>query len=94
MEEKITRKDLEKAVREILTTTQEEAKLAVDTLFEELRHALADGKTVDLFGFGKFEVVERAARTGFNPAKQQKIEIPATKAIRFKASKSLKNKIR
>jgi DNA-binding protein HU-beta len=47
-----------------------------------------------LVGFGSFEVKERAARTGTNPATGAAIEIPASKAPVFKAGKALKESIK
>ena len=51
------------------------------------------GGKVQLVGFGTFEVVERAARTGLNPATKEKIKIKASKAPKFKAGKALKDKV-
>ena len=49
------------------------------------------GGKVQLVGFGTFEVVERAARTGLNPLTKEKIKIKASKAPKFKAGKALKD---
>lgn len=57
---------------------------------EVVQEALVNGDEVPLSGLGKFEVRERAARQGINPATKEKIEIPATKVPAFKASTSLK----
>ena len=48
---------------------------------------------VQLVGFGSFEVKERAARTGKNPATGEQIDIPASKAPAFKAGKAFKDAI-
>lgn len=48
---------------------------------------------MQLVGFGSFEVKERAARTGKNPATSATIEIPASKTPAFKAGKALKDAI-
>ena len=40
-----------------------------------------------------FEVTERAARDGINPRTKETIHIPASKAPKFKAMKSLKEKV-
>ena len=55
---------------------------------------MKDGKRVDISGFGKFEVKERAARKGINPQTKEVIEIAAAKVPGFKASKSLKDSIK
>ena len=48
---------------------------------------------VQLLGFGTFEVKERAARTGKNPATGATIEIPASKAPAFKPGKAFKDSV-
>ena len=67
--------------------TEKALKAFIDTVTDELKN---DGK-VQLVGFGIFEVVERAARTGRNPKDGSTIQIPASKAPKFKASRSLKD---
>jgi DNA-binding protein HU-beta len=51
------------------------------------------GDDIQLIGFGTFTVVERAERTGHNPATKQAITIPASKSPKFKAGKALKDKL-
>lgn len=45
---------------------------------------------VQLVGFGTFKVVKLKARTGVNPQTGAKLKIPARKALKFKASSTLK----
>ena len=54
---------------------------------------LSKGEKIQLAGFGTFEVTERAARDGINPRTKETIHIPASKAPKFKAMKSLKEKV-
>ena len=54
---------------------------------------LKNGDKIQLVGFGTFEVAERAARTGQNPQTGKAIEIPASKAPKFKAGKALKDTV-
>ncbi|MBN2220601.1 MAG: HU family DNA-binding protein, partial [Vallitaleaceae bacterium] len=51
------------------------------------------GGKIQLVGFGTFEVSERAARTGRNPRTNENMEIPASKAPKFKAGKALKDAV-
>jgi len=45
-------------------------------------------------GFGTFSTKTRAARTAVNPRnREEKIEIPETKVVNFKAGKDLKDKV-
>lgn len=48
---------------------------------------------VQLIGFGTFERRERAARSGFNPATNEKIEIAASKVPAFKPGKQFKDEV-
>lgn len=73
--------------------TKKDAANALDAMVEALTNALASGEEVKLAGFGGFVVKERAERKGVNPATGEEITIPATKAVSFKPSKSLKDRI-
>ena len=64
-------------------------KAFVDVVAEELKK----GEKIQLVGFGTFEVSERAAREGRNPANGQPMQIAASKATKFKAGKALKDAI-
>ncbi|MCI5481476.1 MAG: HU family DNA-binding protein [Lachnospiraceae bacterium] len=74
----LSKKDTEKAL-----------KAFVDVVAEELKK----GEKIQLVGFGTFEVSERAAREGRNPANGQPMQIAASKAPKFKAGKALKDAI-
>ena len=71
-----------------------EATNAVDAIMETIAETMHKGESVTLVGFGSFEVKERAARIGKNPATGETIEIPAGKAPSFKAGKALKDTIK
>jgi DNA-binding protein HU-beta len=49
--------------------------------------AVGKGDTVNLVGFGRFEVYERSARRGRNLQTGETLKIPATRAVRFKIGK-------
>ncbi|MFI3284287.1 MAG: HU family DNA-binding protein [Erysipelotrichaceae bacterium] len=65
----------------------------VNSVFEQITTSLENGETVDIAGFGKFEVKERAERTGRNPLTNETITIAAKKVPGFKASKTLKDTV-
>lgn len=69
--------------------TKADAKKAYEAAVIAVRDALAANDKVSLLGFGAFSVVERPAHPGINPATKEKIEIPAKKAIKFKAGNEL-----
>ena len=70
------------------------AEIAVNSVFDGITEALKTDGKIQLVGFGSFEVKERAARMGKNPATGETIEIPASKAPSFKAGKALKDTIK
>ncbi len=66
------------------------AEKAVNAVFEALTEAFESEEKVQIMGFGTFEVRERPAHVGRNPATGESIEIAASKTPVFKASKTLK----
>lgn len=73
--------------------TQGEAGRAVDSVFNTITSALSRGDEVRVAGFGVFLVANRAARMGRNPKTGQPIQVPASKAARFRPAKSLKDSV-
>lgn len=69
--------------------TKADAAKALNAFLEVVTDALKRGEKVTLVGFGTFSVAERAARMGINPTNKQPIEIPAKKAVKFKAGTEL-----
>ena len=65
----------------------------LNAFLSQVEKALCAGDKVQLTGFGSFEVKERAARTGKNPATGATIEIPASKAPAFKPGKAFKDSV-
>lgn len=72
---------------------KKEAEAAVNAFVEAVSMALEDGDKVQLIGFGTFEVKDKPAREGHNPATGEKISIPASKRPGFSASKALKDRV-
>ena len=73
--------------------SKKDAEKAVNAVLGLIEEALKNGEKVQIMGFGSFEVKERAARTGKNPATGATIQIPTSKAVVFKAGKALKDSI-
>lgn len=66
-----------------------QAQKALEATVNAIANALKKGESVQLIGFGTFSVIEKAARVGVNPATKAKINIPAKKAVKFKAGAGL-----
>ena len=73
--------------------TQAEAGRMVEAMLATVTEALARGEDVRLTGFGNFEVAEQAARKGRNPRTGEEINIPASKAPKFRAGATLKTAV-
>ena len=73
--------------------SKKDSEAAVNAVLETIAETLEQGEKVVLVGFGTFEVRERKARIGRNPATKEKIQIPASKAPAFKAGKNLKERV-
>jgi len=73
--------------------SKKNAQLALESFIATVEDQLKKGNKVQLVGFGTFEVAERAAREGRNPATGAKMKIKASKAPKFKAGQSLKDAV-
>ena len=72
---------------------KKDAEAAVNAVLAAFEKALVEGDKIQLIGFGTFDVKERPAREGRNPATGEIIPIDASKQVIFTAGKTLKNKI-
>ncbi|MCD7978112.1 MAG: HU family DNA-binding protein [Tannerellaceae bacterium] len=82
------------AVAEKAGLSKVDAKKAVEAFVETVSTELKAGGKVALLGFGSFSVSEKAARKGINPKTKQPIDIPARKAVKFKAGAELSDLIK
>ncbi|MBP5282381.1 MAG: HU family DNA-binding protein [Lachnospiraceae bacterium] len=81
------------AIAEKADMKKQDAEKALKAFTDIVTEELKKGEKVALVGFGTFEVSQRAAREGRNPATNKTIKIPASKAPKFKAGKALKDSI-
>lgn len=79
------------AVAKHAELTKAQAAQSVDAVLGAIRTGLLEDGDVALSGFGTFGISARAARTGRNPATGEAIEIAASKAVKFKPCKALKD---
>ena len=89
----MNKKELIAAAAAKAGTTQKDAEAVINAALETLTAALVNGDRVQVSGFGIFEVKTREARVGRNPKTKEAINIPASKAPVFKASKTLKDAV-
>ena len=89
----MTKTDLIAQVAEQTSLTKKDSAAAIDAVFTAITSALAQGDGLSLTGFGSFAVAERAAKEGRNPKTGEKMAIAASKAVKFKAGKTLRDSI-
>ena len=81
------------AVADAAELSKADAARATDAVIDVIKAALKKGDSVNLIGFGTFEVRKRAARTGRNPRSGETINIAASQNPSFKAGKALKDAV-
>ncbi|MGD0397846.1 MAG: HU family DNA-binding protein [Syntrophobacteraceae bacterium] len=74
--------------------TKSQADKAVAGFVSAVTAALSAGDKITLVGFGTFNVATRSKREGRNPRTGAKIKIPASKVVKFKAGKTLSEKVK
>ena len=85
--------ELVEAVATSAGLSKADALRAIDATFEAITETLKKGDKITLIGFGTFGVSKREARTGRNPQTGAAVNIPARKAVTFKAGTQLKQTI-
>ena len=65
----------------------------LDIIFREITEALCRGENIEIRGFGTYKITKKKARLGRNPKNSEPIQIPAKKAVKWKMSKILYNRL-
>jgi DNA-binding protein HU-beta len=85
--------DLVEKVAEATGMSKAEASRAMETIVQTIIDAAKAGEEVRVTGLGIFDVVIREARPGRNPQTGEPINIPTSKALRFRAGKAAKDQL-
>ena len=81
------------AVSATANITKKDATVAVNAVLETITETLAKGESIQFVGFGSFNVKDRAARMSTIPGTTKTVQVPASKAVSFKAGKDLKTSV-
>lgn len=76
--------------KEELQVSKKDVDLIINLFLDAVHQLAKEHKEVALSGFGKFTVVDRPAREARSPATGAKVQVPASKTMKFKPSKTLK----
>lgn len=91
----MNKKDLAKVVAKALGTTNKEAEKFVDATVTAIAEGLVENGEVRLGKeVGSLVVKDTKARKGHNIQTGEEIEIPASKAPKFKPSKALRKNVK
>jgi DNA-binding protein HU-beta len=83
--------DVINAIAEQAGISKKEAAAAFDAFVNYITDVCQQGERCAVPGLGSFSVTQRKAREGRNPRTKEKITIPASKNVRFKAGKDLRD---
>ena len=83
--------DVITAIAEQAGISKKEAAAAFDAFVTYISDSCQRGERCSIPGLGSFAVSQRKAREGRNPRTNEKITIPASKNVRFKAGKDLRD---
>ena len=92
----MNKSELVSAIATKADLSKKEAEAAINAVFAGITDGLINDPEhkVLVSGFGIFEVKETKARKGVNPATQEAIEIPSSKRVSFRVSKTLKEAVK
>ena len=90
----MTRTELVRSVAERTGLGPADADAAVKAVLAAVAGALGRSETVRLTGFGTFEAKDRPARTGRDPRTGAPVALPASRGVRFRAGKALRDAVR
>ena len=74
--------------------SQKDVGSCLNSIIETIQRELSDGGDVIIPGFGSFSVAIRSARQARNFKTGEMMDVPATKTVRFKVGKTLKDAVR
>lgn len=86
----MTKAELIEAIADKAELSKKDADKALGAFIDTVTETLKDGDTVNIVGFGTFELRERAARTGKNPQTGEDMDIAASKVPALKIGKAYK----
>jgi len=87
------REDLVKFVQNHMGIFKKDAEGAVYAVLEGIKEGVTKDGIVKIIGFGTFEVREIKAHEGVNPKTKEKIQIPLTRRLTFRAGKAIKDEL-
>ena len=89
----MNKSELIQSIAESADLSKAKAEHALNAFISTITDAMSKKDEVVLVGFGSFKVSERSARTGRNPQTGDVMQVPASKVVKFKVGKQLKDAV-
>ena len=89
----LTKKELAQNLSDQTELSLADAKKFVDLFFDTIKEQLNSGKTVNLSGFGTFDIVQTKERVGRNTKTMEEFPIPSKRKVKFTVSPKVKKSI-
>ncbi len=90
----MTKADLVSKIADKAGLTKTDSEKALNAFLESVQGTLVSEGKLTLTGFGTFAVEQRKARNGRNPRTGEEIKIPASKVVKFRPGKILKDAVK
>jgi nucleoid DNA-binding protein len=85
--------ELVEAVAKKTDLSKAEVDRTLKLILETIKKGVKKEGTVQLIGFGTFNMVKRKARMGRNPQTGEELKIKASKSVGFKVGKAFKGSL-
>ena len=89
----ITKKELIDRIAERTQAKRVTVKCIIQAFLDEITRELCENNRLEFRDFGVFEPRLRAARRARNPKTLQEVGVPATRVVRFKAGRLMKQRV-
>ncbi len=90
----MTKADLVADIAAKANLTKAAAERSLNVLLEAVQQTLVKGDKMTIAGFGTFAVEQRKERKGRNPRTGDEITIKASKVVKFRPGKTLKDAVK
>jgi DNA-binding protein HU-beta len=82
---------LVEVIHSITNTTKTQAEEVMEALVDSIIKTLKKGEDVAIAGVGAWSVKMRKARTARNPKTGAAVQVPATRVVKWRVAKALKD---
>ena len=89
----ITKLELTERIAKTHKICTRTTKLVVQSFLDEIINELTNGNRLEFRDFGVFETKNRAAREAQNPKTLEKVHVPASRSVKFKMGRMMRQKL-